>query len=530
MKIKLAKKYFAYVSKQFPVMCASGAFPLLPPVTDAAKHLDRLDDLSKKGISRHVVALNKFKQDFLNEADKAKTPGQKAQAHALALSASGAAAELDSIRTWAKEPELYLQVAFTGLDQAADLPARNEKERQKRFIKRLRDIPLLLAYAPDNIEAVSATSRGAAQTMVRDCARYLTDLGNSDLGKAGKSPRHLADALNALKDFDRFVTSLPEMRDSRGPSFTEMAESVLGTDKTPEDILTIAEEEFHRRLESLRWLEGEIGGGKSWQQLYDGYEGPDIEKMEALDAVIREIHRLRRFVHEVGLPGVFADTPLRVEPQPLHMASTLRPIHHDPAIGAWDNEPSRCYIRPQIFSGRGFRDDPVRLARVRKEFPFMTAAQTHPGRHLLDSQRRALGDSPMAQVTNPLFMAGWVAFAENLLEELGYLELPLDRLVHHKRGLARAGLAMVDAGLAVGSMDQEACLSILTQAGYSTEEGLNHVRAIRLAPTIRAMPVLGLHEITALRKQSKLDLPSFCTALFRHGQIPMRLITLDMAG
>ena len=136
----------------------------------------------------------------------------------------------------------------------------------------------------------------------------------------------------------------------------------------------------------------------------------------------------------------------------------------------------------------------------------------------------------MAQVTNPLFMAGWVAFAENLLEELGYLELPLDRLVHHKRGLARAGLAMVDAGLAVGSMDQEACLSILTQAGYSTEEGLNHVRTIRLAPTIRAMPVLGLHEITALRKQSKLDLPSFCTALFRHGQIPMQLIALDMTG
>ena len=176
MKIKLAKKYFAYVSKHFPVMCASGAFPLLPPVTDAAKHLDRLDDLSKKNISRHVVALNTFKQNFLNAADKAKTPEQKAQAHALALNAGGAAAELDSVRTWAKEPGLYLQVAFTGLDQAADLPARNEKERQKRFIKRLRDIPLLLAYAPDNIEAVSTASRGAAQTMIRDCGVSLESL------------------------------------------------------------------------------------------------------------------------------------------------------------------------------------------------------------------------------------------------------------------------------------------------------------------------------------------------------------------
>ena len=530
MKIKLARKYFAYVSKHFPVMCASGAFPLLPPVTAAAKHLDRLDDLSGKGLAGHIVALNGFREDFLNAAAKAKTPELQAQAQGLALSASAAATELDAIRAQAKGPELYLLVAFTGLEQAADLPAKNGKERQKRFIKRLREVPGLLACAPDVIETVTAAGRGTAQTMIRDCARYLTDLASNELGKAGRAPRFLEDALNALKDFDRFVTSRPETSDSRGPSFPEMAEAVMGTGRTPENILSIAEEEFNRRLESLRWLENEIGRGKTWERLYDEYAGPETDGVEPLDAVIREIHRLRAFVHETGLPGVFVDTPLRIEPQPRHLASTLRAIHHDPAIGAWENEPSRCYISPQIFSGRGFRDDPVRLARVRKEFPFMAATQTYPGRHLLDSQRRALGDSPMAQVTNPLFIAGWLAFAENLLEELGYLETPLDRLVHHKRGLARAGLAMVDAGLAVGAMDQEACLSILGRAGFSMEEGLNHLRAIRLTPTLRAMPVLGLHEITDLRKQAKLALPDFCTALFRHGQVPMRHIALGMTG
>lgn len=530
MKIKLSRKYFSYVSKQFPVMCASGAFSLLPPVTDAAKHLDRLDDFSSKGIAGHVAALNGFREEFLNAAAKAKTPELQAQAQALALSASAAATELDAIQGQAKGPELYLQVAFTGLEQAADLPAKSERERQKRFTKRLREIPDFLAHAPDIIETVTASGRGTAQTMIRDCARYLTDLGNHALGKTGKAPRFLADALNALKEFDRFVTAIPETPERRGPSFPEMAEAVLGTDRTPEDILAVAEEEFNSRLESLRWLENEIGNGKSWQKLYDGYTGPEADGIEPLDAIVREIHRLRSFVHETALPGVFADTPLRIEPQPLHLASTLRPIHHDPAIGAWDNEPSRCYVSPQIFSGRGFRDNPVRLARVRKEFPFMAAAQTYPGRHVLDSQRRALGDSPMAQVTNPLFMEGWLAFAENLLDELGYLETPLDRLVHHKRGLARAALAMVDAGLAVGSLDQKACLSILGQAGYSTEEGLHHVRTIRLTPTLRAMPVLGLHEITEMRKRSKLPLPEFCTALFQHGQIPLRHIAQGLAG
>lgn len=497
---------------------------MLPPATGAAKHLDRLDDLSRRGLTRHVADLNGFRDDFLSLAAKEQSPEGKAQAHALALSAGGAATELQAVLDQARGPGLYLQVAFTGLEQAADLPAANDRERQKRFVRRLRDIPELLAHAPDNVETVTPAGRAAAQTMIRDCARYLTDLGNSELGRAGKAPRHLQDALMALKEFDRFVTSRPETTENRGPSFEERLTAVLGTDWSAEAILDVAREEFDRRLDSLLWLQGEIGNGRTWQQLYDGYAGPDTENAEPLDAVIREIHRLRKFVHEDALPGVFADTPLRIEPQPLHLASTLRPVHHDPALGAWDNEPSRCYISPQIFSGRGFRDDPVRLARVRREFPFVAAKQTYPGRHLLDSQRRSLGDSPMAQVTNPLFMEGWLAFAENLLEELGYLETPLARLVHHKRGLARAALAMVDAGLAVGSMDQEACLSALGTAGYSREEGLHHVRAILLAPSLRAVPVLGLHEITLLRERSRLPLPRFCTEFFRQGQIPLRLM------
>jgi len=528
MKIKLAKKYFAYVAKHFPVMCASGAFPLMPPATDSSKWMDRLDDLSGKGIAKHVARLNGFKDDFTAMAFKASAPETGATARALALSVDGVIAELDAIRTWEKAPELYLQVAFTGLDQAADMPAKNERGRQKRFIKRLRAIPALLAEAPANIEAVSQTSRATAQTMIRDCARYLTDLGGHDLGKSGKAPKFLAEALSALKDYDRFITSRPEIPDTEGPSFEYMTKHVLGTDKRAADILAIAEDEFRRRTNSLRCLKDEVGNGKSWRELYDEYEGPPTDGKETLDAVVREIHMLRRFVHETALPGVFADSGLRIVPQPLHIASTLRPIHHDPAIGAWDNEPSRCYVSPQLFSGRGFRDNPARLARARKEFPFMAAMQTYPGRHLLDSQRQALGDSPMAQVTNPLFMAGWLAFAENMLEELGYLDNPLDRLVHHRRGLSRAALAMVDAGLAVGSMDQDKCLAILDEAGYSKEESLHHVRGILLAPAHRSMPVLGLHELTTLRTESGLELGPFCTALFSGGQLPLDTISRRM--
>lgn len=528
MKIRAAGKFFSYLAKHFPVMCASGAFPLLPPVTDAASHLDKLDDLSAKSIAKHLAKLTRFKKDFVALEGKATTFEERAAARALALCASGVVTELGGIRTWEKGPELYLQIAFTGIEQTVSMPAKSEKLRQKRFLKRLKAVPALLGLASDNIEAISPSSRAAAQTMVRDCARYLTELGESELGKVGKGPRFLADILTALRDFDRFVTSRPEVPESEGPSFAVMAESVFGTDKSPQEIYAMAEAEYAHRLESLRWLASEISPGSDWEAVSHGYVGPDDEGMEANDLIVREIHRLRSFMLETALPGVFNDTPLRIETQPVHLASSLRPIHYDPSLGAWENDSSRCFVSPQIFSGRGFRDNPMRLARRRQEFVFMAARQTYPGRHLIDSQRRVLADSPLGQISNPLFMAGWFAFAENLLDELGYFESPMDRLVHHKRGLRRAALAMIDAGLAVGNMDQDRCLSILGEAGYSREESLENVRSIRLKPAERVMPILGLAELTALRKAANMDIGPFCTRLFADGQLPFSLIAERM--
>jgi hypothetical protein len=520
MTSRSAKKFFAYLAKSYPVMCASGAFPMMPPVTDASRWLDRLDDLSAKGIAKHVSALNGFRRDFLNEAAKSNDAETRGRARALAMSAGAAVAELDGTRAWQRAPEFYLQVAFTGLEQAADLPADSERHRQKRFIARLKAIPALLSLAPQNIEAISAQSRATSQTMIRDCARYLTELAGQELGKAGKAPRFLADTLAALREFDRFVTVSPEIPGPEGPPFQYAAEHLLCTDKGPESLRTLAEEEFDERLASLAGLERAIGRG-SWRELYEGYEGPPSDGLEPLDLIVREIHRLRAFVHEGPLAGVFADTGLRIESQPRHMGASLRPIHHDPMLGAWENEPSRCYVSPQIFSGNRFRDTPARLARMRREYPFLAAAQTYPGRHLLDSQRRALGNDPLSQVTNPLFMAGWLAFGETLLEELDYLVTDLDRLVLHVRGLRRAALARIDTELASGGLDQDRCLDILDQAGFSREEGLAHVRTIRMAPGHRTMPILGLREIRELRREWALELPLFCKTLFACGQLPM---------
>ncbi len=332
MKIKSAGKFFTYLGKHFPVMCTSGAFEFMPPVSDAAKWLDRFDDLSGKAIAGHVIRITRFKQDFENMGAKAETSLERATARALAISAGCVITELDHIRSWEKEPDFYLRVAFTGLEQAAALPSKNTRTREKRFIKRLKAIPELLALASDNIEAISPANRAKAQTMIRDCARFLSELGGSDLGKSGKAPHYLEDSLNGLRDFDRFMAACPEVPEPEGPPFAHIIETVLGKDKSAEDIFAIAEDEYNHRLESLRWLESSMG--TSWEKALAEYNGPAEDGMTPLDVVVREMHRLRSFVFDTALPGVFSDRGLRVDLQSLHLASTLRPIHYDPALWA----------------------------------------------------------------------------------------------------------------------------------------------------------------------------------------------------
>ena len=194
----------------------------MPPVAEAANHLDRFDDLSKKGITKHVAKLIKFQRDFELAEAKAETHAERATARALALSASGVIIELDSIRTWEKAPGLYLQVAFTGLNQAVDLPSKSAKAREKRFLKRLKAVPNLLELASENVEAISPTSRATAQTMIRDCARFLTELGESELGTVGNAPSFLAKCLTALRDYDKFVADRPEIPECEGPTFAQI--------------------------------------------------------------------------------------------------------------------------------------------------------------------------------------------------------------------------------------------------------------------------------------------------------------------
>ena len=61
---ELAPRYFSYLARQFPVMCASDEFHFLPQATDAGLYYDRMESLSAEQINTAIHDLKQYRLEF----------------------------------------------------------------------------------------------------------------------------------------------------------------------------------------------------------------------------------------------------------------------------------------------------------------------------------------------------------------------------------------------------------------------------------------------------------------------------------
>ncbi|WP_147822392.1 DUF885 family protein [Salidesulfovibrio onnuriiensis] len=527
MKTRLAKRYFAYVAKAFPVLCASGDIPFLPAAAKAQSYLDRLDDFSSRGVERHIDKLNGFLNGFNKIAD-ANIGLENERAKALATSVRGVLLELSVSESWRKDPSLYLKIAFTGIHHALTLPAKNDRQRTRRAMKRIKAIPSFLEQVGKNIEAVTPMTKATAQTMIRDCARYLQEAGESPILRADpKSGPLLQACLTTLRDFDRHINTRLVVEDSRGAGLGAILEQGFGSDKSIEEIFAAANEEWHSALAGLEQAASDMGE-TDWRNAYEEYPGPGDREEGTLALFKQEVERLQSFFGKTAFREILPDLPLSLDESPAFMASLRRAAHYCAPLSPTEGGSARLLVIPHAFSGRGFREDTVRLQRARKELVFIAAQETVPGSHLMASRRLLSEDPVITQLRNPLVANGWRAFGEQLLLETGYLETPVEQLMYQRRRLCRAARCVVDAGLAIGTADQDFCMKLMEKSGFSKKESLEQLRAIRLAPGSQVASVLGRQEIEKLRAASGLGTPEFCKAFLDGGETPFSMTALKL--
>ena len=91
-------------------------------------------------------------------------------------------------------------------------------------------------------------------------------------------------------------------------------------------------------------------------------------------------------------------------------------------------------------------------ASIPADYRLLTAHETYPGHHLLDTSRWRHPRPVRRHIEFPIFYEGWATFAESFLFEFGYLQETIAHLIHIKRNLWRCARCQIDVGISQGLM------------------------------------------------------------------------------
>jgi uncharacterized protein (DUF885 family) len=530
---KLAVSYFDFLAERFPVMCASDEFDFLPRAENASKHYDKLDRLEADAIEETIDKLKQFQKGFTCADGGTEDLDNIIDLDLLRANVSGILIELDIKRSWQFNPLLYLKIAFIGLDHALIKPAADSKKVSERVLARLGAIPDILGQGMDNIRAVPQTYHQASLMMAADCKEYLSEIGK-DASKTflkdqeGVFEKSLKTAMASLEALVQFLKSKSPQPDRRFAVSTleDSLKNHFLSKRTPGEIFAIARKEWSEILGQLQKLQSQIAPHKTWDELYHDYRPAQGKDAEIIALYSEEIDNLRTFFRGIGFNQKFLNAPLEIYDTPTYLKSIRGSASFAAAFSRDPQEESYFYISSRFPQQSDKEADKHLEKRLNREYKMLTAHETIPGHHFLDSIRRSLKNPIRRQIESPLYYEGWASYAESMLIEYGYLEDPLELLVSLKRNLWRSARCQIDVGLTLNKLTENDAVDLLEICGFAQQEASRQLDRFRLNPGYQLCYCYGSHEFKQLKKKysHRLEGKDFYDFLLEGGELPFHLI------
>ena len=298
----------------------------------------------------------------------------------------------------------------------------------------------------------------------------------------------------------------------------------FGCTRSLKEIYHIAEEEWRSGLEEIERLRRKINPNQDWQQVYESYLPGNRGEFDLFRVYGNEIAKLRKLCVDLELLNGPEDQELILA----ETATYLRPVRSGASYSApltVDSRESAYFYVTVGDPSSNSQIDVLRRQRLHREFRFLSAHETYPGHHLLDTLRRNLDNPVRRQVESPLFYEGWAYYAESILTESGYVEEDLELLVDCKRRLWRAARCLIDSGLALRRFTADDAAGLLVSVGFAAQEAAGQIERFRLNPGYQLCYSLGKYEILNLRERflPGLGWKRFHLLLLDGGEIPFVL-------
>jgi uncharacterized protein (DUF885 family) len=451
--------------------------------------------------------------------------------------------EIDPLRAHETSPGSYLDECLGGVflllvRDFAPLPAR-----MTSVLGRVREVPRVLAEGKANLIAdrvprvwvemaiESATQGRPLFTMLVPFLALRTPWLFPQAVVASRR------AAGALKDYADFLRAdiLPKAQGDFAvgkPLFEEMLHDQHLLDFSADELFATGQRLFDETLRSMDEVARKIDPARTAREILDEAKDRHPSADGLLDAYRREVARARAFVVEHNIATIPDGESLRVEPTPGYLRGIMPYAAYMPP-GILDAKQEGVFLVTPV-SPRA--SDKAQNEKLRghnyAKLPITALHEGYPGHHLqlVRANRTATLPRKLASALSSLFIEGWAFYCEELMEQLGYLNDPVQALARRKDQLWRAARIMLDVSLHTRGMTvEEAVAFLVDRVGLEPADALAEVRRYTQSPTQPMSYLIGKLEILKFIDAYKarhpgVSLREMHDAILACGSLPPKLL------
>jgi hypothetical protein len=496
---------------------------------------DLLEDLGRNAVDAQVQGLSGMARRLAAISTDSLTAVEKIERPMIAAHIQGRLHELEQVRTWERNPQIYGELLGASLAGQALFDYAPAPDRARRVLSKLRQAPRLIQSARDNIKDPPGiyvksgleTLRGALRFIETDLPRAFADV--DDLGLLGDLADAQTEAIDALKSYMAYLET--DLAPKSRASFRLGAERFGGKLRLDDGIetpigrlLEIGLRELNTVQEEFRRAASRVDAGDAlevWRRVKETH----APAAGVVQTAREQIAQLATFIVRRDLVSIPSGEPVVVAPTPdffrWSFASMWTP-------GPFEARPSRAYYYLTDA-------DPAWPAERRQEHlrdlntPTLWSISMHevfPGhflhfQHLRQVESKARKSMMLAPAS---FVEGWAHYCEHMMIESGFEKQdPTIRLGQLAESLIRIARLVVAIRLHTEDMSVEQGVRFFRDEAF-LEESTARREAERgtfdpsyAVYTAGKLMLLKLRDDCKAKEGGKFSLKSFHDTLLKNG-------------
>lgn len=461
----LAHEVFENLAKQFPVCLASDEFHFFPHYRAGHSDWSFWDDFSPERVMDITGQIARWQRQLGNLN---LNPAESIDADMIERVLTTLHEQLCQVRCHQTQPSFYLTIVSIGLADAWVAGGH-------ALAQRVAALPRFIDQIRHNLDYVPALFQKLALDMIPQFNSWfaLLPVPDKDQIAAIDALQRLADYLRRCRVCERF--QLPE------DLYARVAARHIGCTMTLGEIARQLDDEIAAAKAEADRIAARIMPGKPWQAVVECLSAPGLQDNNPQGLYESVIVQLKDHCikHRLVSRALTENCPVRIRTIPDHLlpvrsnAAFSMPPGHPPVGGTF-------YILPKMTH-----------ADVPNDYRILTAHETFPGHHLLDSSRWQLPNPVRRPIEFPLFYEGWASFSEEILFDTGFFSGPVDRLFMAKRRFWRALRGRTDFDIHTAECTLQEAAAVLIRYGLGPDKAAAMVRRYALKPGYQLSYTIG---------------------------------------